>query len=130
MVSQAFADSDEAIRYAECRAHLDNFVRNNWVSFGWKPRDKKSSAHLARVAPVNQYVMDFRSWDESGGIRVFGCFAQRDWFVALTWQLRENVVWDDDIRACREAWTGLFNEPPPDLGNTPKAYLSGNFSPC
>ena len=80
------------------------------------------------MAPVNLYVFDFRSKDDNGGIRAFGSFAQRDWFVALTWEFREFVNWDDDPPNCREKWIKLFGAPPPNLGNNPNDYLSNNFS--
>jgi len=130
MVNRAFEDSEDAVRYAESRALLDHFASDRRVALGWKPLDKRHTAALARIDPEghpNQYVFDFRSTDEVAGIRVFGCFARRDWFVGIRWDFRENVDWPSAAQRCHEAWISIFDAPPPNLGRNQNDYLSGNY---
>lgn len=126
MVDRAFGDSEDDERYGESRANLENFVRNNRISLRWDPTVDRP-ANLARVDPVGLCVFDFRSKGQDGGIRVFGAFAKKDWFVALSWQFRSDVNWDDDPPDCRQQWIDLFGEPPPNLGDNPNDYLTSNF---
>lgn len=128
MVSMPFSDDEEGERFAECRAHLENFSRNNRIGLGWDPDNHGPTAAIARVRPTNLYVFDFRSKDDIAGIRVFGGFAKKDWFVGLTWEFREDVDWEEEILRCRAAWSELFGAPLQSLGTNPNDYLSGNYS--
>lgn len=126
MVNRAFEDSDDAVLFGECRALLESFVRNNFVSLRWDP-DQEVPANLARVKPPGLYVFDFRSKGDDGGIRVFGCFAAKDQFVALKWEYRTFVDWDADPKDCLKQWADLFGFAPPFLGRDPNDYLSSNY---
>lgn len=126
MVAASFDDTEDE-RFAECRAHLESFVRNNYFSVGWDPDDKKGSAGLARVNPTNLCVFDFRSKGDDGGIRVFGGFARKDWFVAVSYRLRNEVDWIADVQDSANDWIKLFGAPIPNLGPNPNDYLSGNY---
>lgn len=130
MVNRAFEDSDEAMRFGESRALLEHFASDKRVAIGWKPLDKDHTAELARIDPEghpNQYVFDFRSYDDASGIRVFGCFAKKDWFVAIRWDFREDVDWATAAQKCHDGWISIFGSPPPNLGRNSNDYLSGNY---
>lgn len=127
MIARSWEDSDDAELFAGARVALESFVRNNWMRFRWDP-DEAAPANLARVKPVSLYVIDFRTKGPDGGIRIFGCFAQKDQFVALMWEYRKHVDWDLDPPDCVKMWTELFHSPPPNLGNAPNDYLSSNYS--
>lgn len=83
---------------------------------------------MARVHPVSEEVWDFRCFDPKPGIRAFGHFAEKDTFVALTWDFRENVDWAGEVSGCIEAWRALFGDLPPFKGTNLNDYLSHNFS--
>lgn len=113
-------------RYALMIGRFDYFARNKRIPLRWRRRANGGSAMLARAEPHNQYVFDFRSAGLEGGIRVFGSFAQKDWFVALTWDFREGLDWAAEVQASRQSWIDLFGTPPPELGATPDAFV-GNY---
>jgi len=127
MVDAAWEDSDDAVLFAQCRALLEDYVRNNWIRLRWDP-DQDVPANIARVRPPGLYVFDFRSKGKDGGIRVFGAFAAKDWFVALTWEFRNEVDWDFEPTNCLKTWIDLFNTAPPYLGSDANDYLSSNYS--
>jgi hypothetical protein len=126
MIDRALEDSEEVELFAECKALLESFVRNNYVSLRWNP-EEDVPANMARVKPPGLYVFDFRSKGDDGGIRVFGCFAAKDHFVAIRWEYRMYVDWDADPKGCIEEWTSLFGYAPPSLGRNPNDYLSANY---
>src|SRR6202040_3532772 len=112
---RSWEDTDEAALFGECRALLESFIRNNMMRLRWDP-DQDVSASIARVKPPGLYVFDFRSKGEDGGIRVFGSFAAKDWFIALTWEFRKFVDWDSEPTDCLRKWTNFFSASPPYLG--------------
>ena len=59
------------------------------------------------------------------GIRCFGCFAEKDLFIALTWNYRENITdFGVEVERCREAWDTLFSPLQPFKGANLDEYLS------
>jgi hypothetical protein len=108
---------------------------------GWNGRKCHSIGHallalllpfiLARVHPVQAEVWDFRCLDPIPGIRVFGCFAETDAFVALTWDYRENIedasYWEEQVSRCREEWQKLFGGLAPHHAQELDEYVSYNF---
>jgi len=58
------------------------------------------------------------------GIRALGCFSETDTFIALTWNYRENIDWEDEVNKCRSAWIDLFGTVPPHKGSTIYDYIS------
>ena len=118
----------EGRRHARLRALLDGFTEGDFITIAEDPHDKAASAILARVDPVGEEVWDFRCLDPNPGIRVFGCFAETDTFVALTWDYRENIEdWAAEVVRCRTAWTTLFCGLPSFKGKILNEYISYNF---
>ncbi len=94
------------------------------------PYKKPRVTNMARADPIESEVFDIRCIDPKPGIRVLGCFADFDLFVALTWNVRENLPddksWRDEIERCKAAWRRLFHPYLPFCGADLNAYLS-NF---
>jgi hypothetical protein len=70
--------------FSGLRALLDDFTEGGWITVAEDPFNKGARAILARVAPVEEEIWDFRCLDPNPGLRAFGCFAETDTFVALT----------------------------------------------
>jgi hypothetical protein len=127
LVSRPWPKRDRK-RHKQARAFLEIFCQNGYVLIANNPFDKPSNAMIARVDPVNLQVFDFRCIKPERGIRVFGCFAVKDTFVALTWDYREEI---DDFaqcaRECRQEWDELFQYISPLAKTDLSGYLSTNF---
>ena len=71
----------------------------------------------ARVHPTQLEVWDIRAIEPSPGIRGFGCFGDRDLFIVLTYEYRENLDatangFAIEARRCRQVWDFLFSSVP------------------
>src|SRR5260370_22021007 len=78
-------NAEEERRLAYLRGDLDAFVTGRRISIALDPYDKDKKAYLAKVDPAGADIWDLRSIDPSPGVRVLGCFAEKDLFVALVW---------------------------------------------
>ena len=106
---------------------LDGFVEGDRLTVGWDPFKKGTAAIMARVDPTEEEVWDFRCLDPNPGMRAFGSFAERDTFIALTWDYRENVDdWSDKVAECKTEWEKLFCNLTPHKGKKLDDYLSYN----
>lgn len=127
-----FPSSKEGHRHAQMRAYLDAWTEGRRLTVADDPYKKPKATNLARTDPPVDEVFDFRCIDPKPGIRVLGCFADFNLFVALTWNHRENLdhdkAWRDEIERCKAAWRRLFHPYPPFKGSNLNAYLS-NFQP-
>jgi hypothetical protein len=125
-VTPPFAENRDGLRLAEFREYLDAFTEGAELSVAEKPDVKPSDAMLARVHPVADQFWDIRSISPRPGIRAFGGFTDKDEFVAITWEYRENLDggWDFEINRCRFIWRSLFGNINPLAGNTLDDYLS------
>ena len=129
-------DTVRGRRHAQMRGYLDAFTQGQRLTVADDPYRKPKSTNMARVDPPKDEVFDFRCIDPKPGIRIMGCFAAYDLFVALTWNDRENLpsddplnkAWRDEIERCKAAWRRLFHPFPPFTGSNLHAYLS-NFQP-
>ena len=123
-------DTVEGERLASARSLLDAFTCGGYITVGEDPHNKDPEAVMARVDPTAEEVFDFRSFDCRAGVRIFGCFTDRDEFIALTWDFRENLLtpqdWDDAVAECMAEWRKLFGDLPPHSGDTIDAYISYN----
>lgn len=69
---------------------------------------------MARTYPPADEVWDIRSRDPKPAMRVLGCFAETDVFVALVHGYRKNLggprsrQWRDLIESCKAEWRKLF----------------------
>jgi hypothetical protein len=86
---------------------------------------------MARIDPAPDEVFDIRCIDPHPGIRVMGCFAEKDLFIALTKVGREELAsvrdWRNEREACKAAWRRLFPTYPPYTGADLNDYVSSNF---
>jgi len=131
IVKGSMLESWDDERHASLRALLDDFVAGTRIAVAEAPYSNKGCATLARVDPVEAEIWDIRCLDPYPGIRVFGRFAAKDTFIALTWDYRENfeggVYWANEVARCTDAWESLFGTLSPLKGNSLNDYLSHNF---
>jgi hypothetical protein len=130
-VCPPFPEHRDGLRLSEFRQLLDAFLEGGEFSVALDPDRKPSDALLARVHPVEAHVWDLRSIAPKPGIRALGAFSEKDTFIALTWDYRENLdspgAWAHEIERCRTLWRELFGTQPPFHGATLDEYLS-NFT--
>lgn len=119
-------DSDDDARFACAYDALEDFVYGGFIPVGDDPFDKDASAKRARIDPVSAQVFDFRIKDESHGVRVFGRFLDKDKFVALTWEFREELDFNAAVQRCLEKWRALFGWLAPHIGREINDCFSAN----
>ena len=115
--------------FNEARAVLNAFSECSFITMAEDPFDKEARAIMARVHPIEHEIWDFRCLDPRPGLRILGCFAETDVFVALTWDYRENFdnQWDEQVRRCKKEWERLFAPTKPHAGKELSDYVSTNF---
>lgn len=122
--------TDMGVRFAGMRAFLDRWTEGSIISVADDPRRKPKATYMARIDPAPDEVFDIRCIAPNPGIRVFGCFADRDLFVALTKAGREELTtdkeWRDAREACKAAWRRLFPTYQPFSGANLNEYISVN----
>jgi hypothetical protein len=114
----------EGRRHANLRALFDGFTEGDWITVAENPFDKEARAILARVAPIEEEVWDFRCLDPRPGVRAFGRFSEPNTFIALTWNYREIIDWTSEVERCKAEWQKLFGALPPFVGKTIDEYLT------
>lgn len=134
IVAGPWSDNWDGMRLSRLRALLDGFTEGDFITVAEDPFDKEACAIIARVHPVSEEVWDFRCLDPRPGIRAFGCFAETDTFIALTWDFRENLEdeehWGTEVDRCKKEWQKLFGELPPHQGKELHDYISYNVRPA
>lgn len=118
----------DGCKMADFRANLDAFTRGDWLHVSETPDYKPFYADMARVDPVADEIWDFRCVNPTAHIRCFGCFGGKDLFVALTWEYRDDLEWDDEIERCKKVWTNLFDPIPRYQGDTLDDYISNYYA--
>ena len=74
---------------------------------------------MARTNPIQEAVFDIRSRDPDPAVRVFGCFAEQDTFIGLTWKYRRDLggrserLFDHAVLEARGVWDEIFPEHQP-----------------
>ena len=116
----------EGQRHAELRALFDGFTEGDRITVGERPFEKDPRAIMARTHPIKDEVWDFRSLQRKPGIRAFGRFSEPNTFIALTWNYREIVDWECEIKRCKAAWEKLFPDTPPFTGHNINEYITYN----
>jgi hypothetical protein len=118
----------EGERHASFRGFLDAFVNNEDISVSEEPFSKPWDTGLARVHPVEAEIWDLRSFEMLPGMRCFGAFGGKDFFIALTWNYREAIEtkedWEFEIDRCKDAWNSLFGATERFRGRSLNEYLS------
>lgn len=112
-------------RHAEFLNTLDNFAGGSTFTVSENPNSKPWDTMMARTSPVEKQVWDFRCFDEDQGIRCFGLFGGKDFFIALTWDYRENIQdFNQAVKECSNEWTKLFRGIPLFEGRNLDEYLT------
>lgn len=130
MVDPPWQPGKTGSRFALSRQILDGFILGDFLTVAPRPFNKSPTAILARVSPERDEVWDFRCLDPRPGIRIFGSFGDKDVFVALTWDFRENLKrggFAKQVRDCKNDWSLLFGNIKPHCGNSLDDYLSRPF---
>ncbi len=122
----------EGRRLTQMRAYLDAWTQGDRITVADDPYKKPKATRVARTDPPRDDIFDIRCVDPKPGIRVLGGFADKDLFVALTVNFRENLAedkdWRDEIERCKARWRNLFHPHQPFHGASLNDYLS-NFEP-
>jgi hypothetical protein len=128
-VEPPFGPDHDEERLWRFRGTLDAFTNYRRITVSEKPRDKAGNTFLSRVDPVKAEFWGIRTLQPPEGIRCFGCFADVDVFIALTWNYREAIEdFDDAVADCMQTWEKFFAPLTPHRGDTLDAYLT-NFQP-
>ena len=136
-VQQAFSGpwetTAEQDRYGTVKAIIDLFIDGEVMAVRIPP-STSARAQLALLVPADGEVWEFRTRPEKKkrghryGVRVFGMFADKDLFVAMSAVFKEDLLDDSDypreIEFCKRQWRTLFPTYDPHLGDPPNAYLS------
>lgn len=90
---------------------------------------------MAILSPPEERIFDFRVRDPYPGLRVFGCFAKPDTFVATNWERRDRLPsitpgqldseeWEKERKICLARWCQLASPYEPHTGNTIHDYIT------
>jgi hypothetical protein len=127
VVNSTTAETWTAIRHMQFGASLDAFINWEEISVAENPFNKEPDAFLARVAPVERELWDIRTIEPPQGMRCIGGFVDRDEFVGLVWDYRENVKsgqFDALVERGYREWQRLFGPLTPHRGDSLDAYLT------
>jgi hypothetical protein len=130
VVTPPFPSDERSARFSEFRQVLDAFSEGGEFSVAEDPSNKPYDAMMARVYPVEAEFFSLRITDPEAtpGIRCLGAFADKDTFIALVWDFRENILlFDDEVEVVRAEWRHLFGDEPPHSGERLDDYLSNYF---
>lgn len=125
-----WADNSQERLANRLRADLEVFIEGRTIAVRQKPSGKNDTAYMVRLYPSYQEVWEIRSRDPKPGIRVFGCFAATDLFIALTWADRiqlgdwNSPEWNAAINLCKSEWRKLFYPYSPISGSDFNVYIS------
>jgi hypothetical protein len=130
-VQPPFPDTEYGERLGEFRAWLDAFMEGAEISVAENPDQKPPDAMLARVKPIDWEFWSIRVTEpeRTPGIRALGAFADKDKFVALTWDCREMIQnFNDEVESAADAWIDIFGSEDPLRGDNLDEYLT-NYRP-
>ena len=125
-------------RAARLLADLQYFVSGKQISICIEPYVHKD-AFMGRLDMPRHEIWDIRSRDPKPGVRVFGRFADIDYFVGLTWRPRSvkwetkgplgnkhSIEWEIEKLETEQLWKSLFPNETPIHGNKISDYISAN----
>lgn len=129
-------------RIGKLRSDLESFVVGHELSLSFTPF-RHQSAYMGVLDPEREGVWEIRSTDPNPGMRVFGCFADKDVFVALGWSLRslsdprwpsksplrkrDSMEYQYAQIEVLERWKTTMLGFAPLTGNDPSEYLSEKY---
>jgi hypothetical protein len=120
------ADHQWKIRGEELRADLDKFTCGRPIVATFAPK-RERSVLWKRLLKSSEEIWEVRSHSEPA-LRVFGRFAEKDSFIAVTWALREHLDEDSEWNRCKQIvkceWRNLFFANEPFSGDHPNDYIS------
>lgn len=111
---------------------LQSFISGRVVTFGMDPHSKNQTCMMARTAPIEMNIVDFRSIDPRPGARLFGGFSECDVFVGLDLYLRDEMPerFSDAVIGARRHWNEIFsNSLPPINCDNIELVISENVLP-
>jgi hypothetical protein len=123
------SDSTMRNRGSKLRADLDLFIGGGLITVSLTPH-KAGAALMGLLHPESDGIWDIRSRDPNPGLRVLGGFAERDIFIALTWETRKQLgakdspEWRTAIQNCKTNWRNLFPTFDPLTGDDLDDYIS------
>jgi hypothetical protein len=115
IITPPFDDTEQGKRCGEFRAWLDDFIEGCEITVAENPFDKPLDVMLARVDPLEAEFWSIRVTEpeDTPGLRGLGAFAEKDKFIALTWDYRELIGadFDDEVDSVREEWRSYTPTP-------------------
>ena len=136
LITGPWADEELEYRCGKLWADFDRFVEGRIIPVALdSPYKKPNATYLSRLDPAEDEVWQIRSRAPKPAIRVFGRFAFRDCFVALSWRFRtelggpESSEYRREIGNCLAAWRRTFPHYNPFTGNTVDEYISEKTLP-
>lgn len=110
---------------------FDSFVAGGQVTFGMDPRSH-TGALIARNDPLRDRICDFRVLQPEPSVRIFGAFAERDVFVALTYQPRARLtnVFQNAVGVARKQWDLMFPDHQPVYSDGIQDYVGQPYFAC
>ncbi len=110
------------------QALFDRFISGDFIAIGLEP--PVMGTDIKRLSPATAEVWEFKVGKTHSQLRVFGRFAARNTFVALTGPVdRENLNYQTEIARCQQEWRNLFGRQPPLFGVRESDYISPNGFP-
>lgn len=85
--------------------------------------------YMKALCPAGDEVWEIRCLEQPM-VRLFGAFAEKNFFVIVGWQFRDDLKlkgsreWAEAIRACKADWRRLFHTYPRHSGSDASDYLS------
>jgi hypothetical protein len=118
-------------RWLTAHALFESYVGGKVITAKSKPNGK---GEMAILHPWEEGIWEFRDVKPSPGLRIFGSFAQKDVFIALSGYKRldlgskESREWTEALESYKIHWTSLFDGHSrmyrPMSGSFPDEYLS------
>ena len=120
-------------------ADMEAFVSGQAISVCLTPR-RAGNADFGLLEPRGDATWDYRSRNPSPGLRLIGCFAKADTFVAMDWwprsvpvswsnkePLQDNELrWRIAIHECLVLWNRILPGLVPLVGGGVERYVSEN----
>lgn len=130
LVFGPWENPEHEYRCGRLRADLDMFIDGSVISVAQRPYKKPRRTYMSRLDKPHDEVWEIRSRDPKPGLRVFGRFAEKDVFIALTWAPRDwlgppwSNEWESTKRHCAAEWRQLFPTYNPLAGGSFHDYVS------
>jgi hypothetical protein len=131
LASELFGDvePERAWRYGKLAADFDLFVSNGLVTLS---KGRRNEGFLKLLDPSEDGVWTLRSQAPRPGLRVFGCFARQDVFIATNIGLRKQLgpfgspQFNAAIQCCKDEWRECFGDINPLQGKSGHDYIREN----